>query len=187
MTMRRMVAAALLVAGLALPAHADPAVDMFSGFQSKSKDPIQVDAQALETYEEGTQRISVFSGGVTVTRGKTLMKAGTIKLYSAGGDATADGGAANASAGANGFTRIEASGKIFVSSGDQTVTGSTAVVDMKANTITVDGDVVLSQGANVITGNRLVVNLSTGRARVEQAPGKQIRGVFSPGSAAPGQ
>ena len=54
---------------------------------------------------------------------------------------------------------------------------------MKANTITVSGGVVLSQGANVITGSRLVVNLATGRARVEQEAGKQIRGVFSPGAA----
>ncbi len=62
------------------------------------------------------------------------------------------------------------------------VTGDTAVVDMATNTITVDGNVVLSQGANVISGAKLVVNLATGRARVDQAPGKQIRGVFSPTS-----
>ena len=166
---RRLATLVLFLAAAAMPAIADPAADLFGGFQSKSKDPIQVDAAALETYEEGAQRISVFSGGVTVTRGNTVMKAGTIKLFSgAAGSPTSS------------FTRIEASGKIFVSSADQTVTGSTAVVDMTTNTITVDGDVVLSQGANVITGNRLVVNLSTGRARVEQAPGKQIRGVFSP-------
>ena len=169
--MRRFAAVALLIAAVAMPALADPAADIFSGFQSKSKDPIQVDAASLETYEEGAQRISVFSGGVTVKRGDTLMKAGTIKLFS-GTTGTATGS----------FTRIEASGKISVSSGDQTVTGSTAVVDMTANTITVEGDVVLSQGANVITGSRLVVNLATGRARVEQEPGKQIRGVFSPTS-----
>ena len=41
--------------------------DVFTGFQSNSKDPIQVDAKTLETYEEGKQRISVFSGDVVVT------------------------------------------------------------------------------------------------------------------------
>jgi lipopolysaccharide export system protein LptA len=100
------------------------------------------------------------------------MKAGTIKLYSPTEGAKPDA-----------FTRIEASGKIFVSSGDQKVTGNSAVVDMTTNTITVSGGVVLSQGNNVITGSRLVVNLKTGRAKVEQDAGKQIRGVFSPGSA----
>lgn len=165
--------AALTAAGTAM---GDPTADIFSGFQSKSKDPIQVDAQALEVHEESGQRVSVFSGGVTVTRGNTVMKAGTISLYSGTQGA-------NASA----FSRIEANGKIVVTSGDQSVTGSTAVVDMKTNTITIAGGVVLSQGPNVITGSRLVVNMTTGTARVEQDPGKQIRGVFSAGGLSPAQ
>jgi lipopolysaccharide export system protein LptA len=47
----------------------------------------------------------------------------------------------------------------------------------------------LKQGGNVITGDRLVVDLATGKARVEQAAGKPIRGVFTPGSGTlpPGQ
>jgi lipopolysaccharide export system protein LptA len=170
--------AVAIIAALVLPVagHADTTSDIFAGFQSKSKDPIQVDAQALEVHEENGQRVSVFSGGVTVTRGNTIMKAGTISLYS-GTQATAT----------SGFSRIEASGKIVVTSGSQSVTGSSAVVDMKANTITVSGGVVLQQGDNVITGSRLIVNMTTGTARVEQEPGKQIRGVFSAGGLTPGQ
>ena len=161
------------------PAAAQATADLFSGFQTKSKDPVQVDAGSLEISEQGKQRVSVFSGNVVVRRGKTLLKAATIKLYS-------DLNATSTDA----FSRIEAGGKVFVSSGEQTVTGETAVVDMKARTITVSGGVVLTQGANVITGSRLVVNLATGSARVEQEAGKQIRGVFSPdsgGPAPPGQ
>ena len=69
--MRHFLFASAVLAGLSLaasPALADAASDLFAGFQAKSKDPIQVDAQALEVHEEGTQRISVFSGGVTVLR-----------------------------------------------------------------------------------------------------------------------
>jgi lipopolysaccharide export system protein LptA len=168
--------AALAFIAVALPAAADSTSDIFAGFQGKSKDPVQVDAESLEVYEEGAQRVSVFSGGVTVKRGNTLIKAGTVKLFSGTGAEAATA-----------FTRIEADGKILVSSGDQKVTGSTAVVDMKTNTITVGGGVVLSQGANIITGSRLVVNLATGRARVEQEAGKQIRGVFAPNAAGGGQ
>ncbi|MEJ0096805.1 MAG: LptA/OstA family protein [Bauldia sp.] len=201
--MMRLPILAAALAGFALlapPASADSTSDMFAGFQAKSNDPIQVDAQALEVHEEGNQRISVFSGGVTVKRGNTLMKAGTITLYSnasttpaapaatgTSAPATASAAATAAAANSSAFTRIEASGKISVASGNQMVTGDTAVVDMKANTITVAGGVVLSQGPNVITGSRLIVNLTTGTARVEQEPGKQIRGVFSPGGITPGQ
>ncbi len=63
---RRLAIAAVLAGtwGLAAaPAFADQTADIFGGSppQAKSTDPIQVDAQSLETYEEGTQRISVFS------------------------------------------------------------------------------------------------------------------------------
>jgi lipopolysaccharide export system protein LptA len=165
--------AAAFAATLAGPpaARAEGAADIFAGFQAKSTDPIEVNSATLEVYEQDKQRVSVFSGGVTVKRGNTTMKAGEIKLFSPLDAQSADG-----------FTRIEANGKIQVISGPQKVTGNSAVVDMVASTITVDGGVVLSQGPNVISGSRLVVNLKTGRARVEQAPGQQIRGVFSPGN-----
>ena len=165
----------------ALPGTAGAATaDLFNGFQAKSKDPIQIDAGTLEISEQGEQRISVFKGNVVVRRGKTMLKADKITLYSDIKSTTP-----------NGFTRIVASGGVFVSSGEQTLSGRTATVDMKTNTITVEGGVVLSQGGNVITGSRLLVNLTTGRARVEQDAGKQIRGIFTPqpgnGQAATGQ
>ncbi|MBZ0228350.1 MAG: hypothetical protein K8F58_07850 [Bauldia sp.] len=153
------------------PAAAQSTGDLFSGFGAKSKDPIEVDAKSLEIYEEGDQRVSVFSGNVTVRRGNTTMKAAVIKLVS-------DKKGAKSSS----FNTMEATGTVYVNSGDQTVTGARAFVDMKTQTITLTGDVVLSQGKNVIVGDRLVVDMATGRAKVEQAEGKQIRGVFSPDS-----
>ena len=155
---------------LALPAAAQ-STDIFKGFSAKGKGgPIQVDAETLEIVEEGDQRISTFSGGVTVTRGNTTMKAAQIKLYSdkEGKDP-------------NGFTKMEATGTVYVNSGDQTVTGSRAVVDNKSQTITLSGNVVLSQGKNVMAAERLVIDMATGHARLEQTPGKRIQGVFSPG------
>ena len=164
--------AALLALALAAASAgvADAATaDLFTGFQAKSNDPVQVDATVLEITEKDKQRISVFSGNVVVTRGKTVLKAEKIMLFSDLDNKTAEG-----------FTRIEATGGVYVSSDEQTVTGKTAVVDMKSQTITVSGGVVLSQGTNVITGSRLLVNLATGQARVEQEAGKQIRGIFTP-------
>ncbi len=161
----------LVAIGLAVacgPAVADTAADLFSGFQSKSSDPVQVNADSLEVYEQDKQRVSVFSGHVVVTRGDTRLEAATITLYSDAGTTKVDA-----------FNRIEASGGISVQSKDQTVTGEKAVVDMGANTITVSGKVVLSQGGNVLTGNQLIVNLATGRARLE---GGQVRGLFTPSS-----
>lgn len=167
----------LLAAAIGMPLLAlQPALaqssasDLFSGFQARSEDPVEVQAEQLETFEEGEQRITILTGGVTVIRGKTKLTAKEIKLYSPLDSAEADA-----------FTRIEATGSIRATSGDQTLTGERATVDMKSETITVDGGVVLSQGSNVLRGARLVINLANGRARVEGG----TRGLFSPGAANP--
>jgi lipopolysaccharide export system protein LptA len=161
------MAALLLLAAARTPAVAAGAADLFAGFQTKSNDPVQVDAQTLEVYEEGKERIAMFTGNVVVKRGDTTLKAASIKLHQ------------DLQGKSDAFSRIEAEGGVSVRSKDQTLTGKTAVVDMVANSIVVSGGVVLSQGPNVLTGTRLVVDLNTGRARLE---GDSVRGVFTPSS-----
>jgi lipopolysaccharide export system protein LptA len=165
--------AAIIVAAALSGAACAQTTDLFTGFQKNSKDPVQIDAASLEIAEEGKQRISVFSGNVIVRRGDTVLRAKTIKVFSDLGDDRPKNQA---------FSRIEASGGVEVTSGEQKVTGARVVVDMGKQTITMSGNVVMSQGANVITGDRLVIDLVSGRARVEQEAGKPIRGVFTPGS-----
>ena len=160
--------AALLVVGLVSTHAFAQSTDVFKGFSGDSKAPIQVDAATLEVFEEGDQRISLFSGGVTVRRGDTTMKAATMKLYS------------DKSGSENGFTRIEANGTVYVNSGNQTVTGSDAVVDNKAKTITLTGNVVLSRGKDVVTGQRLVINMATGSAKVDPQTGGRVQVLITP-------
>lgn len=185
-TMRLCFAIALaapLVFGPAL-AEAQTTGEMFSGFQSDESGPVNVEADALDVIEKDGQRVSTFSGNVTVTRGDSVLKAGKIAIYSTGQNAASEAKPAGSDVlpGAGAFTRIEASGKVYVNSGDQTATGDNGVVDMIAKKVTLAGNVVLSQGPNVITGDRLVWDMETGRARVDQKPGGRIRGVFTPGA-----
>lgn len=183
-----LVAAVPLAAGSAM---AQTTGEMFKGFKSTSNAPVNVEADSLEVVQKNGQTISTFSGNVTVTRDDSVLKAGKITIYSTDkkdeaskpAPAPAKSPAADAGLpGAGNFTRIEASGKVYVNSGDQTATGDTAVVDMIGKQVTLNGNVVLSQGPNVITGDRLVWDMETGRARVEQKAGARIRGVFTPGS-----
>lgn len=216
---RLLVALAFLPMVLgAVEVRAQSSADLFKGFQTGQKGPVNVEADSLDVAEKDGQRISTFTGNVTVTRGDSVLKAGKISIYSAGSKAPAAGKDAKASdakpadakpadakpadakpaaakeasaleegslPGAGSFTRIEASGKVYVNSGEQTATGDTAVVDMVGKLVTLSGNVVLSQGPNVITGNKLTWDMTTGRARVDQKPGARIRGIFTPG-AAPG-
>ena len=181
------LAAPLLLASL--PAGAQTGGEMFKGFQSNEKGPVNVEADSLDVTEKGGQRVSTFSGNVTVTRGDSVLKASKITIYSS--NDKSDNAAAKPAPGsdvmpgAGSFTRIEASGKVYVNSGDQTATGDEGVVDMLAKQVTLTGNVVLSQGPNVITGDRLVWDMQTGKARVDQKKGARIRGVFTPGSGGP--
>jgi lipopolysaccharide export system protein LptA len=187
----------------AVEAWAQSSADLFKGFQTGQKGPVNVEADSLDVVEKDGQRISTFTGNVTVTRGDSVLKAGKISIYSAGSkpaagaeakDSAKDGAKPAAAKeepsalegtlpGAGSFTRIEASGKVYVNSGQQTATGDNAVVDMVGKLVTLTGNVVLSQGPNVITGNKLTWDMTTGRARVDQTPGARIRGIFTPGSA----
>jgi lipopolysaccharide export system protein LptA len=183
----------LALAGFAAPATADPASAMFTGFQSNSKEPIKVDAGALEIADDGKQRISKFTGGVTIRRGDTTLKAATISLIQdlpakpAGEKAAPDGQPETVAAtkpapkarGTQSFSRIEASGKVVVSSGAQSATGDKAVFNAAANTVVLAGNVVLRQGESHITGDKLTIDLKSGVARMEQTGGR-IKGEFLP-------
>jgi lipopolysaccharide export system protein LptA len=83
--------------------------------------------------------------------------------------------------------RLEARGGVVVTQKEQTATGETGVFDMKANTVTLTGNVVMTQGQNVLRGDRLVVDLTSGVSRVESGKNGQgrVQGLFQPGSAGP--
>jgi lipopolysaccharide export system protein LptA len=69
--------------------------------------------------------------------------------------------------GSSQISKLEARGGVTVTQKDQTATGDTGYFDMKANTVTLVGNVLVSQGPNVLHGERLVVNLTTGVSTVD--------------------
>lgn len=179
---RALLAAALTIAGLAGPAFtqvtATASSTIFGDFRPGSDQPIDVEADSLEVNDGKDQRIQVFKGNVAVHRGDTLLKAAVITIFSPPGEPKA---------GADPFNRIEATGRVTVTSNGQTATGETATFDAKTQTAVLSGGVILTQGSNVLTGERLSVDLKSGVAKIEQGAGGRIRGVFTPGAgAAPG-
>jgi lipopolysaccharide export system protein LptA len=167
-----LVAATALIAGAATASAQQS--KLFQDFKPGSDQEIQVEADKLEVTEKTDERVSVFTGNVTVQRGETVLKAATITIHS-------DAGAPEA--GKEAFNLIQAEGNVQVTEGGQTATGDTATFNMKTQVATISGNVVLSQGRNTLTGARLVVDLNSGVARVEQGSGGRIRGIFSPNAA----
>src|SRR5262249_48802046 len=82
-----------------------------------------------------------------------------------------------------GFTRIEATGPVQVTSGDSSITGANAVGDMKAQLITPTRHARPTRGQDVATGAKPAGDMRPRRAPTEQVPGKAIRVLISPDTA----
>jgi lipopolysaccharide export system protein LptA len=144
----------------------------FSGFDTGSGDPIQIEADRLEVHD--AEKVAVYSGNVRVRQGGTLLEAPKLSVFYTG-EATVNGAPGSA------VSRIEAGPDVTVRSKDQTARGSHAVLDMMRDLITLTGDVVLTQGPNVVRGDRLVVDLNSKQGRME---GGRVQTLITPSGGA---
>ena len=157
----------------AAPAAAQDFGAAFSGFDSGSEEPIQIEADALEVRD--AEKLAIYSGNVRARQGETLLQAPEMYVFYSG---RVD---ANQQAG-SGVSRIEAYPDVVVSSVDQTATGDHMVIDMNQDLITMTGNVVLTEGMNVVRGERLVVNMTTKKGRVE---GGRVQTLITPSGGRP--
>jgi lipopolysaccharide export system protein LptA len=177
---------AAIIAGCALSAAAaqttttPAAPGAFRGFSNERDKPIHITAATLEVRDK--DRKATFRGAVQVIQGDTTLKCKMLDVYyeqGVGGGAQAEQGAQQQ------VRRLEAKGDVHVTQKDQTATGDSGIFDIRANTVTLIGNVVVTQGGNVVRGERLVVDLTTGVSRVE--PGRandgRVQGLFLPNSA----
>jgi lipopolysaccharide export system protein LptA len=158
--------AALLIA--ASGARAQDFAAAFSGFDTGSAVPIQIEADQLEVRD--TEKVAVYSGNVSVRQGETVLEAPTLSVFYSG-EATVAGVPGSQ------VSRIEAGPGVTVRSGDRTARGDRAVLDMASDLITMSGNVVLTEGSNVVRGERLFVNLATKQGRIE---GGRVQTLITP-------
>ncbi len=76
--------------------------------------------------------------------------------------------------------RMEAKGGVKVTQKDQIATGDSADYDVRANTITLNGNVVVTRGEDVLRGSRLVVDLTSGVSKVDAGVGGRVDLMFKP-------
>ncbi|MBO9499843.1 MAG: OstA family protein [Novosphingobium sp.] len=73
--------------------------------------------------------------------------------------------------------RLDASGGVVLTRGNERASGDVAIYDLNRKLITLVGRVQLSQGSNRLSGSRLVIDLVSGRASVDGG-----RGLGAPGT-----
>jgi lipopolysaccharide export system protein LptA len=141
------------------------------------------------------QKKVVFTGHVDFRRGGVNMKSDklVVTYVESAAEAQDQSGASSAASTSSGssdsgasdvsggrkteVTFLDASGNVVIVTSRQTITGSEAHMDVKANTMVVTGDVVIKQGQTVMRGSRLSADLNTNNS---QLTGGRVKGSFVP-------
>jgi lipopolysaccharide export system protein LptA len=172
--------AATLLGAAALaaqPASGPP--NALQGFSQNRDKPIKINAATLEVRDK--DKSATFAGDVHLIQGDTTLTSKTLVVFydddSAAKSANTSG-AATVAQPKQQIRRAEARGSVVVKQKNQTATGDNGVFDMRANTVTLLGNVVISQCQNVVRGDRLTVDMTTGVSRVE---GGHVQALIQPG------
>jgi len=150
--------------GLGLALTIDRAADaqVLRGHDSSA--PVDFAADRIEV-QDRADRV-VVSGNVKVTQGGMLLTAQrlTVAYHNAGGVE---------------IDRLDASGGVVVTRGNERASGSVAIYDLNRRLITMIGGVQLLQGSNRLTGQRLIIDLASGRSTVDGSAAGGAAGTSS--------
>lgn len=168
MAMPRMFMIALALTGLLLAGPVQAQSN--SPIKADTDQPIEINADSLEVQQDNN--LAIFTGNVDAIQGRIRLRADRLTVwYRPGGDGGSDvQGTIN---------KIEANGRVFISSPDETAQGDNGVYDVGAAEVVLTGDVVLTRGENVVRGKHLVMNLETGRSEMK-SDGGRVQGRFVP-------
>lgn len=165
----RLSAALLCLATFTTAAMAQSFATEFESFSSSGQ-PIEIEADQLDVND--SEGLAHYKGNVNLRQGEAHLKTAELRVFYDN---------QNSGSGQN-IKRIVAAGEVVLRSGNRTVSGDTAVVEMNDDTVTLTGNVVLVEGPNVLRGDRLTVDLKTKKARV-QGGRNRVQTILTPGAA----
>jgi len=189
MTRARMYGLGLPVLALALVtrfAAAQPAQQpssMTQGLTANSGQPVRIESTTLEVRDKS--RMATFSGNVKMTQGDNTVKCKVLIVFyedsSAPAPKTKSGPAiASPGGGKQQIKRMECKGDAVITQKDQTASGESGTFDVKANTLTMLGNVVVTQGQNILNGDKMVIDLTTGVTTVQSSGKGPVRSLVFP-------
>lgn len=138
-----------------------------AGFNSNQ--PVNYAADRIELQDR--QNRVVLSGDVVITQGDLRLTAGRTTV------AYTDDGALR-------IQRIDATGGVTVTRGDESARGAAGVYDFNRRVIILSGNVALRRGGDTLNGGRLTIDLDTGLSSVDGtgrsgSEGGRVTGTFS--------
>ena len=130
-----------------------------------SNAPVNYSADRIELQDR--QNRVVLSGNVDIDQGGLKLKAArTTVAYS--------------DAGSLSIQRIDATGGVQVTRGNEAARGDVAIYDFNRRVITMAGNVALRRGGDTLNGGRLVIDLTTGVSSIDGRAGGSSSAVGAP-------
>jgi lipopolysaccharide export system protein LptA len=133
--------------------------------------PVEYAADRIELQDR--QDRVVLSGNVDIAQGGLRLRAARTTV------AFTDSGSLK-------IQRIDATGGVQVTRGDETAHGDVAIYDFNRRIITLAGNVALRRGGDTLNGGRLVIDLASGLASVDGRAGGGSSALGTPGSGSGG-
>ena len=125
-----------------------------SGYNSDA--PVNYAADRIELQDK--QNRVVLSGNVAISQGDLSLRAARTTV-------------AYTDAGSLKIQRIDATGGVLVTRGNETAHGEVAIYDFNRRIITMAGGVALRRGTDTLNGGRLVIDLDSGISSVDGSAG----------------
>lgn len=154
------------------------------GNNRNSDKPVEIASDTLEVQQD--KQLAIFRGNVDAIQGDTRLRSEELFVYyrernQQNGTAPKPA-AAQSSAGpdASSITKIEAKGKVFVSTPQERAQGDFGVYDVDKKTITLTGNVLLTTDRSTVRCAKAIMFQDSGRSICEPLPGERVRGVFLP-------
>lgn len=156
-----------LAAGAALVGWQQLGAQGIAGHNSNA--PVNYAADRIELQDK--QSRVVLSGNVDITQADLRLRAARTTVAYTNTDSLK-------------IQRIDATGGVLVTRGDQSARGDAAVYDFNRRIITMAGNVALRRGTDTLNGGRLVMDLNTGLSSIDgrgggSSGGGRVSGTFS--------
>jgi lipopolysaccharide export system protein LptA len=140
-----------------------------AGYDSQA--PVNYAADRIELQDR--QKRVVLSGNVQISQGDLRLSAARTTV-------------AYTDAGSLKIQRIDATGGVLVTRGQETARGEVAIYDFNRRIITMAGGVALQRGGDTLNGGRIVIDLASGLSSVDGRSGGSSSALGSGSASAPG-
>jgi lipopolysaccharide export system protein LptA len=142
--------------------------DVFSGFSSDPRTPIDITADKLVGND--VKKIATYKGNVVAVRGDYTLKTIELEVHYSGRDDKKAPASVTAADSQQVRRIIAKESVVLTSTKDQSATAKHADYDVTGGLLVLTGDVFIKQGQSVVCGQRVQINLKSGEYTVERDP-----------------